>query len=172
MLGLLACSGPQQKHSPDREIFPGPSSAVDFTLPMLRGGSLVLSSLRGKPVVLALFSTWDMRCQAEAPLFTRLRERFGPRGLEVIGVSVAAPGNRSVVLVKTYAEVMGLRHTVLLAGPQDLELVGALGQTRQVPRTVLLDSRGRIVLDMMGHTDFPALRLALERLLSGPGTGK
>ncbi len=169
---MLACSGPQKKPDPNREIFPAPSSAVDFTLPMLGGGSLTLSSLRGKPVLLALFSTWDMRCQAEAPLFTRLRERYGPRGLEVIGVSVAAPGNRSVVLVKTYVEVMGLRHTVLLAKPQDLELVGALGKIRQVPRTVLLDSRGRVVFDMVGHTDFPALRRRLDRLLPAPTVKK
>jgi hypothetical protein len=50
--------------------------------------------------------------------------------------------------------------------------VGALGKTRQVPRTVLLDSQGRVLLDMMGHTDFPALRRRLERLLFGPATGK
>ncbi len=138
---------------------------MSFTLPLLRGGSLTLSSLRGRPVLITLFSTWDMRCQAEVPLINQLKERYGPRGLEVLGVALAPPGNKSLTLIKTYVEVTRITYDVLLAEPQDLELVGALGQTRRVPRTVLLDHKGRVLLDQAGQTDFLALRSRIEREL-------
>lgn len=141
---------------------------------MLRGGSLTLASLRGRPVLLSLFSTWDLRCQAEVPLFVRLNERHGPRGLELLGVALSPPGDKSLTLIRTYVEVTGMTYDVLLAAPQNLELVGALGKTPQVPRTVLLDQQGRVVLDQMGQTDFSAVRRRVRRLLGGAkeqGTG-
>ena len=167
VLALCAgCSAPPRSPAGPPELFGSAhDAAVNFTLPLLRGGSLILASLRGSPVVLSLFSTWDLRCQAEASFFNQLKERHGPRGLEVLGVALAPPGNQSPTLIKTYVEVTGMRHPVLLADPQNLELVGALGLTRRVPRTVLLDRQGRVVMDMVGQTDFPALRARIERML-------
>lgn len=135
---------------------------MEMTLPRLGGGKVSLAEVRGKPVVLALFTTWSLRCQAEAPLFVRIHERYRGKGLRVLGVAM----DMQVVLVKTYVEVVGLPFDVLLARPDDLELVGALGQTKQVPRTVLLDRRGQIVLDQRGQTDFTVLERRIRALLS------
>lgn len=167
LLLACACSGPQKKSPASaREVFgPGPSAAVSFTLPLLRGGSLTLASLRGRPVLLSLFSTWDLRCQAEVPFFNQLHQRTRSQGLELLGISLAPPGNRSLTLIKTFVEVTGIRYDVLLAEPQDLELVGALGKTWQVPRTVLLDRQGRLVLDQVGQTNFPELLRRVQQLL-------
>lgn len=168
---LIGCGAPQtpRQRPSDDLLVPPPSAAVDFTLPQLSGGSVTLSDLRGKPVLLFLFTTWDMRCQAEAPLFNQLHEKHGPRGLEVLGVALAPVGPTGLPLVRTYVQVTKMTFDVLLSQPDGLELVGAVGQTRQVPRVVLLDRRGKVVLEMAGQTDFPLLRRRILRLLSsGP----
>jgi hypothetical protein len=61
---------------------------------------------------------------------------------------------------------MGFRFDVLLASPEDLELVGAVGKTPLLPRTVLLDREGRAVLDQIGYTDFQVLEKKILELLS------
>ena len=62
--------------------------APDFELPTDGGGTLKLSRLRGKPVVLYFYPKDDTSgCTAEAKDFSRLAADFGAAGAEVIGVS-------------------------------------------------------------------------------------
>lgn len=125
-----------------------------------------MRSLRGKPVLITLFTTGSIRCQAEMAIFIQLHEREGPRGLQVLGVALAPLGLRGLPLVKTYVEVTKIPFAVLLAEPGNLELVGALGKTPQVPRTVLLDRGGSVVLDHRLRTRFPQLRAKINQLLA------
>jgi len=60
--------------------------APDWTMPMSTGGTLTLSSLRGKPVYLNFFATWCPPCREEAPYINSLQKQFASRGLRVIGV--------------------------------------------------------------------------------------
>lgn len=159
---LVGCGGPAR--GPELQL--NQPASVDpgarMTLPRLGGGQVSLQELRGRPVLLTLFTTWCLRCQAEAPLFVQLHEQHGRRGLRILAVALDVRGRP---MVQPYVEFVGFKFDVLLARPDDIELVGGLGVTRQVPRTVLLDARGRIVLDQQGATDFAALRAGVERSL-------
>ena len=73
----------------------------------------------------------------------------------------------SPTVIQTYADYMGFDFDVVLAEPEDPQLVAAVGQIRQVPRTILLNSRGHPVLDQHGGTDFDRLRSEITRLLQG-----
>jgi cytochrome c biogenesis protein CcmG/thiol:disulfide interchange protein DsbE len=59
----------------------GPGSrAPDFTAPLLGGGgSVTLSSLRGKPVVLNFWASWCLPCKDEAPLLRRAHATYGSK---------------------------------------------------------------------------------------------
>lgn len=62
--------------------------APDFDLPKDGGGTLVLSKLKGKPVVLYFYPKDDTSgCTKEAIDFTTLSEDFSKLCVEVIGVS-------------------------------------------------------------------------------------
>ena len=62
--------------------------APDFELPTDSGGSLALSRLKGKPVVLYFYPKDDTSgCTAEAKDFSRLAPDFRKAGVEVVGVS-------------------------------------------------------------------------------------
>jgi cytochrome c biogenesis protein CcmG/thiol:disulfide interchange protein DsbE len=163
LLALARCGGAQRpERNEPLSLAPEPTArGVTMTLPQLGGGSLSIESYRGHPVLITLFTTWCLRCQAEAPLFVRLSER--EEGLRVVGV--ALDNLTKLSLVQTYVGFVGFRFPVLLAEPTSLELVGGLGQTKQVPRTVLLDAKGALVQDHVGQTDFPRLERALATLL-------
>jgi thiol-disulfide isomerase/thioredoxin len=157
------CSGPAPL--PLTPLGQAPSAGragVQMTLPLLKGGEVSLQGWPGKPVLITLFTTWCLRCQVEAPLFNRLHAAYAHR-LRVLGVVVDV--KTPPAIMQTYVEFVKFRFDVAVARPDDLELVGALGKTRRVPRTVLLDQSGIIVLDHVGQTNAPELKKQLGRLL-------
>ncbi|THV25030.1 thioredoxin-dependent thiol peroxidase [Peteryoungia ipomoeae] len=63
-------------------------SAPDFTLPANGGGSVTLSDLKGKSVVLFFYPKDDTSgCTTEAKDFTTLADQFSAAGVAVIGIS-------------------------------------------------------------------------------------
>ena len=153
--GSAAKQGPELELGvPDRR-----AAGVEMTLPRVGGGKVSVSDLRGSPVVITLFTTWCLRCQAEARRFVQLHER---KEVKVLGVALDV--TTGLTMIQTYVDFVGFRFDVLLARPDDLELVGGLGATKKVPRTLLLDRKGRIVLDQVGQTDFVKLEAAIKAL--------
>jgi cytochrome c biogenesis protein CcmG/thiol:disulfide interchange protein DsbE len=60
--------------------------APNWTQPTSTGGTLTLSSLRGKAVYLNFFATWCPPCKDEAPYINSLQKQYGSRGLQVVGI--------------------------------------------------------------------------------------
>jgi thiol-disulfide isomerase/thioredoxin len=64
-----------------------PAPESEFTV--LRGnGTLQLSSLRGKVVLLDFWASWCAPCQEELPLLDDMAVRLKDKGIEVIGLSI------------------------------------------------------------------------------------
>lgn len=61
--------------------------APDFTLETLDGGTIALSELRGRPVVLNLWASWCPPCRAEMPALQAAYRLDGPNGLVVLAVN-------------------------------------------------------------------------------------
>ena len=66
---------------------------------------------RGSPVLLFLWAHWCSDCKAQAPTIARLKERFGPRGLQVI-----APTRR-------YGDVPNVENPTAAQEDQEIERV-------------------------------------------------
>ncbi len=166
LLFLWGCGGGEQnrRHDEDPLAKFKDLPAVKLTLPLLGGGEVSLQDLRGKPVLLTLFATWSLRCQAEVPLFSQLQERYGGRGLKVVSIAIGPLGAKGLPMVETFVEVFGISYPVLLSEPGNIDLVGALGAVKHVPRTLLLDRRGKVLLNQEGQTNFPVLYRTLDKL--------
>ncbi|PID37899.1 MAG: hypothetical protein CSA24_02030 [Deltaproteobacteria bacterium] len=142
---------------------PASTSRLELTVSRLGGGTLALGALRKQVVVLTLFTTWSLRAQAETSRFNQIAARYAGKGVVVVGVALQRRGR---ALVKTYVDFVGLRFPVGIADPEDLRLVGALGLTKRVPRTLLYDQRGHLRQDhSAGQTDFPRLIEGIGKLL-------
>lgn len=114
-------------------------AAPDFELPRLGAdGTLALSSLRGKAVVLNIWASWCTPCREEAPALQRAYEQWRGRGLVVLGVDQQDVEGDALAFAKRHA----LTYPSVRDGQGDVAAsYGATG----VPETFFIDRRGRIV---------------------------
>jgi peroxiredoxin len=66
---------------------PVPRPAKEFTIIEPSGQQTLLTSQKGKVVLVQFLYTNCIHCQATARLFGKLQKEFGPRGLQVFGVA-------------------------------------------------------------------------------------
>jgi peroxiredoxin len=128
--------------------------APDFELPLLGGGSVMLSSLRGKTVLLDFWATWCEPCVLQVPELNVLwRERHrGP--YEVLGIAVDIDGAAEV---GPWVEENRVEYPVLL-GDESLAFdFGAMG----FPSLVVVRPDGSLGAAHLGV----ATREDLEELL-------
>lgn len=144
--------------------------APDFRAPMLTGGTLTLSSLKGRVVLVNIWATWCPPCRWEMPAMQRLYRRLGPRGLAILAVSQDEPAGPGAAYGGTQGDVgpfvvqNGITFTVLLDPHGDIEeLFGVTG----LPTTFIVNKRGEIVAKVLGPAEWdqPPRSTEIERLL-------
>lgn len=118
--------------------------APDFTLETLDGGSVRLSDLRGKAVLLNFWATWCGPCKIETPWLVELQNKYGPEGLQIIGVEAGDDGKDDIA---KFVKEMGINYPVLIGK----ESVGdAYGGIPALPETFFIGRDGKIVDKTMG----------------------
>lgn len=137
------------------------SSAPDFVLPTLDGGSEVsLDALRGRVVLLNFWATWCKPCEDEMPAMGRLYEALRGEDFELLAVSVD-DGEEEVA---EFHERLSLSFPVLL-DPE--KRVAREYQTFRFPETFLIGPDGVVVERYIGPKDWdaPAYVERLRKLL-------
>lgn len=144
-----------------------PGLAPDFAVPDLAGQAVRLSALRGKVVVLNLWTTWCPPCREEMPSMERLYQKLGPQGLVLLAVSQDDGGQ---AVVEPFVKGMGLTFPVLVDPEHQ---VGSAYGVWGYPETFIIDREGRIAERVIGPRtwDSPTQIEALERLLAAGGPG-
>ncbi len=139
------------------------SKAPDFqALDVTTGDSVALATFRGEVVLLNVWATWCIPCEAEMPSIQRLYDEFGPRGLKVVAVSVDESGPDNV---RQWVDERELTFQILHDQSGSIERTY---QTIGVPETFIIDREGRIVKKVIGATewDHPTQTTLLTELLS------
>ncbi|KSV66010.1 peroxiredoxin [Ensifer adhaerens] len=147
---------------------PGPGDvAPDFTLPRDGGGTISLSALRGRPVVLFFYPKDDTQaCTLEAISFSEFADDFAAAGIALIGLSpdsvkkhdrFAKKHNLTVPLAadeeKSVVEAYGVWVEKMMYGRKYMGverstfLIGADGVVVRVWEKVKVDGHAREVLD-------------------------
>jgi peroxiredoxin len=136
---------------------------ADYGATTLAGDSISLASLRGDVVLLNLWATWCIPCRTETPYLQSIAEEYGPRGLEVVGVSQDVGNARDDIA--TFVDEYDVTYTIL-HDPQmrGLDLYRVLG----MPGSFLIDRDG--ILRWMQYGPIlegdPAFLRALDDVLS------
>lgn len=166
-------SGVQQAAKPDGAKkdaeapppeFPEPqkgSVAPDFSLKSLPDGKEVrLSSLRGKAVLVNFWATWCEPCKIEMPSLVDLQKKYGPQGLQIVGVAMDDADDKEI---SAFAHKMGVNYLVL----RGTEEVGDhYGGIERLPMTYYLDRSGKVVDATLGMAGEATLEDAIKHALA------
>ena len=95
---------------------PGSSSDELKALPPINlqdfdGKAIPADHFKGNIVVLDFWATWCVPCIAEIPTFNRLQEKYGDRGVSVVGVALASGEAKEV---KPFVGRNKMKYTVLM----------------------------------------------------------
>ncbi|MGC2696081.1 MAG: TlpA disulfide reductase family protein [Candidatus Angelobacter sp.] len=140
------------------------SVAPTFELKSVPEGKAVqISSLRGKAVLLNFWATWCGPCKIEMPWLVDLQKKYGPEGLQIVGVAMDDAEPREIA---DFAHKMGVNYIVL----KGTEKVGDLyGGVDRLPLTYYLDRSGKVVDETVGLASESVIEDAIKRAL-GPAS--
>lgn len=152
-------------HAPRPEAMP--AAAMDFTLPDLEGQPRSLAQWRGKIILLNFWATWCPPCREEIPLFIRLQERYGHKGLQIVGVAIDKKE-----AVAEFRRQLDISYPLLMAEAKGLDLLTSFGnRSGLLPYSVVIDREGAIRSYKLGAYRERELEELLAPLLAPPAAG-
>jgi len=158
-------------------VVPRPAKELEIVEP--GGKHDLLTSYRGKVVVVQFLFTTCPHCQAYSQLLTKIQGEYGPKGFQALGAAFNEEANSLVV--SNYIEKYRVGFPV---GPvmRDtvLSFLGfSLMDRLVVPQIVLIDKKGQIREQTEANPTAPMplqdethLRASIEKLLGEGGAGK
>ena len=136
------------------------SAKLNLTLKDLSGSKVKLATFKGKVIVLNFWATWCAPCKVEIPGFVELQDRYGSRGLQLIGISVDDTADK----LKAYAEEQKMNYPVL-QGRGHGEILDMFSKVETLPTTILITRDGTICKTYPGPVTQEALEAEIQPLL-------
>jgi cytochrome c biogenesis protein CcmG/thiol:disulfide interchange protein DsbE len=136
-------------------------AAPDFTRADLDGKSRTLSAYRGKVILLNFWATWCEPCLAEIPRFSAWQQRYGPSGLQILGIAM----DDELDAVRQLAHRDHLTYPIIMGDAQVGQLYGGI---LGLPLSYLIDAQGRVVARYRGEPDLKQVEHRLRALLPRP----
>ncbi len=136
-------------------------------LPDMDGKERALKDWSGKVIMLNFWASWCSPCQYEIPEFVGYQDKYGARGLQVVGI-----GLDEARKLKNVARTLGINYPVMVideaAGADLMREWG--NDTGIIPYTVIIDRDGHIRYIHRGRMDAYAFDHFVKPLLdSWPG---
>jgi thiol-disulfide isomerase/thioredoxin len=124
---------------------PKGSMAPAFELKSIADGKTVsLASFRGKAVLLNFWATWCGPCKIEMPWLVDLQKKYGPQGLQIVGVAMDDASDKEIA---DFAHKMGVNYVIL----KGTEAVGdKYGGVDRLPISYFLDRSGKVIDETVG----------------------
>ena len=133
--------------------------APALSLPSADGKTVALDKLRGRPVYLNFFASWCGPCNDEAPSIRALRQKYGPRGLQVVGVDELDPPGKAAEFTKRYNDPYAL------VGIDDSGTTGRTFGTVAMPVHVFIDKNGVVRTYRIGEMSPQQIESAIKAIL-------
>ena len=135
------------------------SPAPDFSLQRFDGGSIRLSDLEGKVVLLDFWSSWCSPCRKEAPALAQVYLEYQGRGVEFVGINIWDRQDDAL----DYVQRFGLTY------PAGLDNEGTIlvdYGVKGIPEKLFIDPQGNKVRKFIGPSTAEELRVILDDMLA------
>jgi thiol-disulfide isomerase/thioredoxin len=153
---------------------PVPRKAKEFDFVTPSGKHILLSSLKGKVVVVQGLLVTCPHCQAFSQVLTKLQNEYGPRGFQAMGIAYDVDAATAQNYVTQYHVGFPVGYS---SEDTMLSFLGfSLLDRFNVPQIMIVDRQGTIQAQSAPMSDGllqqePNLRTWIEKLL-GPASGK
>ena len=144
--------------SPSTEIG---RAAPDFLLEMPGGGTLRLSDLRGKPVLVNFWASWCTPCRKEMPEIVNAYNAHRGSGFVVVAIDLQENDDQ----VRAFAQEFGMTFTVVIdrnGGVGEAWHIG--GPVQGIPSSYFLDASGVVRARIYGPMTAQSLSENLAKI--------
>jgi thiol-disulfide isomerase/thioredoxin len=170
LLALLGCGhGTQPQVTKESDGVAGaPARETSMQLPTLEGATVTIDQYRGKVVLVNFWATWCAPCRIEIPWLIEFNQRYGPKGLVILGVAMDDEGNK---VVQPYVQSQrfdvnghpeAMSYQILLGNTKIAEKFGGI---LGMPTSMLYSRDGKKIKTIVGLIDHDDLSKTLDSQL-------
>jgi peroxiredoxin len=148
---------------------PGPPEikgrqAPEFELTALDGKKVRLADFKGKAVLLNFWATFCQPCKIEMPWFVDLQNKYGPEGLQIVGVAM---DDASEADIGKFAKNLGVNYPILIGQEKIGEDYGGIPF---LPTTFYISRDGKVVDKVYGLKGKAEIEESVKKALSQGGS--
>jgi len=163
VLALIGCGKGMPNQGSKQTSSAAPEASVQ--IPTMEGANTSLDQYKGKVVLVNFWATWCAPCRVEIPWLIEFNQKYGPKGLVILGVAMDDEGNQ---VVQPYVkdrrfDVNGhpeaMNYHILLGNSKIAEKFGGI---LGMPTSMLYSREGKKVKTIVGLIDHDDLSKALE----------
>jgi thiol-disulfide isomerase/thioredoxin len=114
--------------------------APAFLVATLDGKPVSLADYKGKALLVNFWATWCGACKLEMPWLAQLREQYGGRGFEIVGI---VTDGATEVKVRQIADKYGVKYPIARCNHKTAQAYGGLPE---LPESFYIDKHGKLVL--------------------------
>ena len=170
LLALVGCGrGTQPQVTKESDGVAGaPARETSLQVPSLEGATVTIDQYKGKVVLVNFWATWCAPCRTEIPWLIEFNQKYGPKGLVILGVAMDDEGKKVVqpyVLsqrfdVNGHSEAMN--YQILLGNTKVADKFGGI---LGMPTSMLYSREGKKIKKIVGLIDHDDLSKTLDSQL-------
>jgi thiol-disulfide isomerase/thioredoxin len=174
LAGLMSsCTHQEQADNQATPVLSGPphtalpmpplKASADIGWVLSDGKRAILKDYQDNVLVLDFYATWCAPCRKSIPRLMALHEKYGPRGVRLVGLNVGGADDR--IKVPDFAKELRIQYPL---GFPDQALTDLfLSDDQTIPQTFVFDREGRLVKRFIGYdeTTDAELEKALNKAL-------
>jgi thiol-disulfide isomerase/thioredoxin len=163
---LISCGKGMQNQGTKETSSAAAEASVQ--IPTMEGTNTSLDQYKGKVVLVNFWATWCAPCRIEIPWLIEFNEKYGPKGLVILGVAMDDEGNQ---VVQPYVrdrrfDVNGhpeaMNYPILLGNSKIAEKFGGI---LGMPTSMVYSREGKKVKTIVGLIDHNDLSKTLDSQL-------